>query len=194
MNNQAGMMSKGNSTGQMKEKIPSGFKKATLQQMTPEQMQLLSQLFPFLGEGSDLQRLAGGDQSMFEEMEAPAWRQFQEAQGELGSRFSSMGMGAQKGSGFKNAANQQSSDFAMSLQSKRQELQRQALKDLFEMSHQLMGERPYENALVQKPQKGASGIGKVGGSILGGTAGFFTEGPTGVIPGAQAGSEIFSGF
>src|SRR6185295_13694218 len=120
----AGSPSTGNATGskQFKEKIPKGYKQATLQNFTPEMMDFFQQLMSQLGPESFLSRLAGGDPSMFEEMEAPAWRQFQEAQGDLGSRFSDMGMGARGGSGFKNAANQQSSDFAMNLQAQRMNL------------------------------------------------------------------------
>lgn len=138
-------------TGSMpKEKIPSGYKKAAINQFTPEQMQLFQQMFSHLGPESNLSRLASGDQSMFEEMEAPAHRQFAQAQGQIGSRFSGMGMGAGRSSGFQNSMSQASSDFAQDLQSRRMDLQRQALNDLMNMSNQLMGQRPQEKMLVEK--------------------------------------------
>ncbi len=133
-----------------KEKIPSGYKTATLQQFTPEQLALFQQLFSHVGPESYLSRLAGGDQSMFGEIEAPALRQFGELQSGLASRFSGMGMGARKSSGFQNTMTSAAANFAQQLQSQRQELQRQALQDLFGMSQQLMGQRPYERALTEK--------------------------------------------
>jgi hypothetical protein len=41
----------------------------------------------------------------------------------------------------------------MDLQAKRQELQRGAISDLGNMTHQLLGERPIEKFLAPKPQK-----------------------------------------
>lgn len=143
----------------------------------PEAMQLYQQLFSHLGPDSYLSRLAGGDQSMFEEMEAPAMRQFQELTGQNASRFSGMGMGARKGSGFKNAQNQATADFAMNLQSRRQGLMQQAIKDLMGLSSELLDKRPSENLLMPKKQKKpgfwdtagqsfAQGLGEAGASWL----------------------------
>jgi hypothetical protein len=145
----AGSNMQGNSAG-MKEKIPSGMKKATLNNFTPEQMELFQSLFQNVSPDSFLGKLAGGDQSMFEEMEAPAMRQFNQLQGEMGSRFSGMGMGARRGSGFQNAGSQATSDFAQDLQSKRLGLRNQAIKDLMGMSGELLNQKPQENALVSK--------------------------------------------
>jgi hypothetical protein len=138
------------------DKIPKSYKAGQLQQYTPEQLQQFLSLFPYLQEGGYLSKLAAGDESAFTEMEAPAWRQFQEAQGQLGSRFSQLApgaMSAQRGSGFQNQAGQLGSDFAMQLASKRQELSRQALQDLFGLSESLLNQRPYERTLTEKPKK-----------------------------------------
>jgi len=124
-----------------------------LQQFTPQQMQLFQQLFQHIAPESYLSKLAGGDQSMFDEMEAPALRQFSGLQGNMASRFSGMGMGARKSSGFQNTMNQASSDFAQDLQSRRQSLQQQAIKDLMGLGNQLLGQKPYESFLAEKPQK-----------------------------------------
>lgn len=157
-------------TGAVKEKIPSGYKKGTLQQFTPEQMQLFQQLFGHVGPESYLSKLAGGDQSMFEQMEAPALRQFSELQGNLASRFSGMGgLGARRSSGFQNTMNAAASNFAQELQSNRQNLQRQALMDLMGISGELLGQRPQENLLVPKQQK--PNFGGMLGGLLGGFAG-----------------------
>lgn len=148
----AGSAQMGNSAG-MKEKIPSGYKKFNVQQYNPMQQGLHEQLFQHVSPDSYLSRLAGGDQSAFEESEAPAWKLFQEQLGQLGSRFSEFSpgaMGSRRGSGFKNAAGQLGSDFAMQLSSRRQDLRRQALQDLMGISHELLGQRPFETGLVQK--------------------------------------------
>lgn len=134
-------------------KSKGGIKSATMQQFTPEQMQLFQQMFGHLGPESFLGKLASGDQSAYQQMEAPAWRDFQSAQGNVASRFSGMGQGATRSSGFKNTMGQMGSDFAQNLQANRLGIQNQALKDLMNMSNQLMGQRPYENFMWQKQKK-----------------------------------------
>lgn len=146
----AGKSSLGNRAGDI---IPKGYSKGQLQQYTPEQMQLFNQQFSHVGPDSYLSRLAGGDEELLRQSEAPAWRDFQTAQGQLGSRFSGMGMGSQRGSGFKNAAGQLGSDFAMQLQANRQNLMRQAIQDLMGYSNTLLGQRPYETDLFEKERK-----------------------------------------
>lgn len=160
-----------------KEKRPSGYRKFTMQQFTPEQMQLLEQMMGHVGPDSYLSKLALGDESMYEEMEKPAFRQYNDVIGGLGSRFSGMGMGARNSSGFQNTQNASARDFASQLQSNRQNLRRQAIMDLMGISHSLMNERPYERGLVEKPSDQGknsaigSGFGAAGGAILGSFAG-----------------------
>jgi hypothetical protein len=172
------------------DKIPRGYKTGQLQQFTPEQMELLSSLFPHVGPESFLARLAGGDESLFDEIEAPALRQFSGIQGNLASRFSNMGMGARRSSGFQNTSNAAASDFAQQLQSQRQGLQRQAIQDLRGFSESLLNQKPYERFLVEKaPKQGTDwgAIGELGGGILGGAGGFLVGGPAGAMTGMQAG-------
>lgn len=140
-------------TGNMREKIPSGYKKGVLQNFDPNQMQLYQQLFQNVAPDSYLSKLAGGDESLFNEIEAPALRQFSGLQGNLASRFSGMGMGGRHSSGFQNTANQAASDFAQDLQSRRQGLMRQAIQDLMGISNDLLGQRPYEQFLTKKTHK-----------------------------------------
>ena len=185
-NNQAGM-------SMMKEKVPSGYKKGQLNNYTPEQMQLFQQMFSHAGPESYLSRLAGGDQSLFEEMEAPAMRQFNQLQGQNASRFSGMGMGARRGSGFQNSQNQITSDFAQDLQANRQNLQRQALQDLRGLSGELLGQRPYEQFLVPKQQKQGVDWSGLAGAGVGGIGGFFAGGPMGALTGASIGYGVGSG-
>ena len=166
------------------DKIPSGYKAKQLQQFTPEQLNLFQSLFSHAAPDSYLSKLAGGDQSFFAEQEAPALRQFAGLQGNIASRFSGMGMGGRRSSGFQNATNQAATDFAQQLQSQRQGLQRQAIMDLMGISGQLLGERPYERFLVEKPQ--SSGW---GGAIGGALGGLF-----GGLPGARMGYNFGSQF
>jgi hypothetical protein len=182
-----------NNTGAMKENIPKGYTKGSIQQFTPEQMQLFQQMFGNVGPDSYLSKLAGGDQATFDQMEAPALRQFSGMQGNLASRFSGMGgLGARKSSGFQNTANSAASNFAQELQANRQNLMGNARKELFDMSNQLLGQRPQENFLIEKQKKQGVDWGGLGGAALGGIGGFFAGGPMGAFTGASMGYNVGS--
>ena len=140
----------GNKMTGMNDIIPKGYRMGQVQQFSPEQMQLFQQMFGHVGPNSFLSRLAGGDQSQFEELEAPAMRQFQGLQGQLASRFSGFGMGGRRSSGFQNSMNQATSDFAQDLQAQRMGLQRQAIQDLQGMSGMLFNQKPFERQLIKK--------------------------------------------
>jgi hypothetical protein len=135
------------------ENIPSGYRKSIVQQYTPQQMQQHNQLYQHVGPDSYLSRLSQGDQATFDEMEAPALRQFNELQGGMASRFSGQGLGGRQSSGFKNASNAAAQDFASQLQSNRQSLQRQALNDIMGYSDMLLNQRPYDVGLAEKRQR-----------------------------------------
>jgi len=137
-------------TGKVGNKIPSGYKAGQLSNFTPEQSQLFQQMFSNVSPESYLSRLAGGDQSMFDEIEAPELRQFNELQGGISSRFSGMGMGARKSSGFQNTMTAASSNFAQDLASRRHKLQQDAIKSLMGLSGDLLGQRPYESFMTEK--------------------------------------------
>lgn len=177
-----------------KNNIPTGYKSGRIQQFTPEQMQLFQSLFSQVGPESALSQLAGGDEAAFARSEAPALRQFGGLQGQLASRFSGMGSGARRSSGFQNTANQATSEFAQGLQSRRMELQRQALQDLMGMSQNLLGQQPYEQFLYEKKkpfwQQLLGGILPAGGALLGG----ITGGPAGASIGGRAGSSSGQAF
>jgi len=148
--NATGANTGGGMTGDTRMQKLGGYRHFQTQQFTPEQMQLFKQMFGNLGPDSFLSKLAGGDKATFDQLEAPALQQFQGLQGQIGSRFSGMGTGAQRSSGFKNTMNQASSDFAQQLQSNRIGLQQQAIKDLHGLSSDLMGQRPYNQFAVPK--------------------------------------------
>ncbi len=162
---------------QWKEKIPQGYQKSKLQQFTPEQIQLLEQMIGHLGPEGWLSKLASGDESAFEEIEAPQKRQFSDTIAGIGSRYSGMGMGGQKSSGFQNEQTSAAQNFSQQLGAQRQGLKSQALKDLMGFSNQLMGQKPFDVSLSEKPQSflqqlllGLSGgVGQGIGSFLGGS-------------------------
>lgn len=172
----------------------AGYKQGRMQNFTPEQMQLFQQMFSQVGPDSYLSRLAGGDQSMFAEMEAPALKQFSGMQGNLASRFSGMGQGARRSSGFQNTANAAASDFAGQLQGNRMNLQQQAIKDLMSLSSDLLGQKPYENFLYEKKkpwwQNALAGGLPIAGMLAGGALG----GPWGAQIGASAGGAASRAF
>lgn len=169
--------------------IPRGYAAGSLPKYTPEQLDLFKSLFSHVGPESQLARQAGGEEAGFEPFEEAGRRAFQEYSGDLASRFSGMGLGARKGSGFKNMASQSAQDFALSLAQQRQALQRQALQDLMSQSQMLLGQEPNENFLVEERQKQPSiwkqllGIGlPVAGGLLGAKLGG--------VPGAKIGGRI----
>lgn len=172
------------------DKVPKGYKTAQLQQYTPEQLELMQQMMNNVGPDSYLSKLAAGDQSLFDEMEAPALRQFTGIQGQMASRFSGMGTGGRKSSGFQNSMTAAGSDFAQDLQAKRMELRNQAIKDLHGMSSDLLDKRPYERSLVEKQQK-KSGWGAAAGAAVGAAGGYMVGDPVG---GAKVGYAVGSQF
>lgn len=172
----------------------AGYDVVQKQNYSPEQMNLFRSLFSNVGPDSYLSKLAHGDQSTFAEMEEPALRQFSGIQGNLASRFSGMGMGARRSSGFQNTSNQAASDFAGDLQSRRQDLQRQAIRDLMGLSNDLLGQRPTEEQLIEKKrpfwQQLLGGSLPLAGAAVGGAFG----GPAGAKIGGAAGSAAGRAF
>lgn len=162
----------------MQEQIPEGYNQYALNQYTPEQQRLFQQVFEHVGPDSYLSRLAMGDQGTIDEMERPALRQFGELQGGIASRFSAAGLGGRRSSGFQNTMTAASQDFAGQLQSKRQELRRQALNDLMGISNTLLNQRPQEKGLQEQPKSflheaGVAAAGGFGEGAGKAAAGFF---------------------
>ncbi len=158
----------------------TGYKQVTTPTLSPAQMQLFQQLMGGSSGGiqsgvKSLSGLASGDQSQFAQLEAPALRQFGELQGNLASRFSGMGSGARKSSGFQNSANAAGVDLAEKLQGQRMGLQQNAISQLLGLGQQLLGTPLHEHSFVPKKKKfwesflgGASGgLGQIAGMGLG---------------------------
>ena len=154
----ATMKSGGGKTG---DDLPKGYKSAQLQQFTPDQIKLFKQMLQHLGPDSYLSRLAGGDEELFDEMEAPEMEKFSGLLGGIASRFSQgSGLGGGQGSlgqrrssAFQNQTTSAAQNFSQQLRANRQDLQKNALNDLMGYSQNLLGQKPYERALVPKEPK-----------------------------------------
>ena len=92
-----------------------------------------------------LSRLLSGDQSIFQELEAPALRQFQEqiVPG-LAERFTGMGLGAQGSSGYQQVLGGAASRLAQDLAGQRSQYRMSALDRLLSQAGQTMQARPYD--------------------------------------------------
>lgn len=153
--------------------------------MSPQQQQLFSSLIGKLGGGAGqgvdyLSRLAGGDQSMFSEMEAPAYSAFNKQLGNIGSRFADVG--AIGSSGFQNATSGAAAQLGESLASKRGELQRGAIERLLGLSSELLGKQTFG---FEDKDQGFDWGSLIG--TLGGAAGSAFLGPIGGAVGKGAG-------
>lgn len=122
--------------------------------LSPERQRIFEQLIGGSsgGIGAGLEHLSGlaggGDEQSWQQLEAPAMRQFNALQGNLASRYSGMGSGARNSSGFQNEASSQSQQFAESLQSKRMGFQQDAISQLLGLGQSLLGTE--DTALVPK--------------------------------------------
>lgn len=179
--------------------VPRGYEQGQLSQFTPEQMQLFQQMFSKVDPSSDLSKLASGDQSSFSQLEAPALKQFGQLQNSIANRFSGSGsFGSRRSSGFQNTQNSAAEDFAERLQSQRMGLQRQAQQDLFSLSNQLLGQKPYEYWTQKEEQEIPWWQKLLGGSLpligagVGAGLGSF-GGPGGTLAGASIGSTLGTG-
>jgi hypothetical protein len=159
----------------------SGYKLRNVPQYNPQQMQIFQRLLGSLlgGEGLEggldfLTRLAQGDESMFEELEAPAYSSLQKSLGDIGSRFAGFGSGAIDSSAFQQATSGAAGDLAERLQSQRLGLQSDAVDRLLGLTERSLEKRPYETYAQAKPDIGgwlgrlvSKGLGTFGGPFLG---------------------------
>jgi hypothetical protein len=180
-----------------KSKIPHGLRGYSRPNYTPEQMKVHKQNYKALGPDTDLARMASGDQSFYDQLEAPALRQFSATQQNLANRYSGGagrgGLSNRRSSGFQNEQGEFASNFAQQLQANRLGLQRQAHNDLWTMSQQFLGQQPYTRDLVAKKDK-SSGWPALAGAGIGAAGGFFVGGPMGAFQGAQLGYGFGSQF
>lgn len=162
----------------------TGYRQISTPTLSPAQMSLFQQIMGGSSEGigaglGNLSGMAKGDQSQFAGLEAPALRQFSQLQGNTASRFSGMGSGARKSSGFQNEMSGASTDLAERLQGQRMGLQQNAISQLLGIGQQLLGTQLHENSFIPKKKSFfqelmggmapgiGSGFGQVGGMALG---------------------------
>jgi len=169
--------------------------------MSPEQMQYYYQQLGAMQPAmmdvyGQLGKAARGDESYYKQLEAPAFREFEGAMGQLGSRFAGMGTGGTRSSGFRLAAGGMAQDLAERLQSQRMTLRQQAIRDLVAMSSDLMHQQPYQYAVARekpKPKWWQTALG-IGLPIAGAVAGGAFGGPVGATMGAGIGSSMGEAF
>lgn len=133
----------------------TGYNRITMPTLNPQQMELFNQLYggskQGIGAGLDqLTQQAQGTPDYWKQLEAPALRQFGELQGNIASRFSGMGSGARRSSGFQNTLGGASADLAERLQAQRTGLQQNAISQLLGIGNQLLGTSTFENSLIPK--------------------------------------------
>lgn len=152
----------------------TGYKQIQTPTMSPEQQGLFRQLLGGSQEGissglSHLSGLSKGDPSQFEQMEAPAFRQFAGLQGSIASRFSGFGSGARRSSGFKNTMNEASNTLAERLQSNRLNMQNEAIEQLLGLGNSLLGKQTFETNFIPR-QKNPSFLKQILGSLISGVS------------------------
>lgn len=138
---------------------PAGYNTVQTPRFTPQQMDIFSQMGTGLqgGLASGLERLnkiIRGDPEFFKQLEAPAYANLEKGLAQTANRFSMHD--AQGSSAFQNMLAGQSQDLAMNLQSQRQQLMDQAMRDLFGLEQSFLGAQPYET-MLQK-EGGMSGL------------------------------------
>lgn len=133
----------------------AGGRVESLPRFTPEQMSLYNKYVGMQGPGQEqMRQIAEGSPEYFQQLEAPAFRQFGETLGNISSRFSGAGdLGARRSSGFGRETTSAAQELAEKLQSNRLGLQRQATMDLYNMSEGLLRHQPYEQLLMPKKKK-----------------------------------------
>lgn len=148
----------------------SGYSLKQIPNFTPDQMQLFQNLLSSVTPGAQqginyLQKLSSGDNTLFEQLEAPAYSYFNKALGQIGSRFS--GFGGRDSSSFENATLGSAEEFSKTLQSQRNQIQMDALEKLLGLSQGLLNQRPYQNLLQEKQPKQGFDWGSISGMLPG---------------------------
>lgn len=135
-------------------KLPKGFGIYSLPTMGGGQADIYNMLKgQFQGGAGDIYQnllsMAKGDQGMFDKLEAPALRQFQQqiAPG-IASRYA--GSGISGSSGMQNALASAGGNLAENLQSQRMNLMQQSMHDVMNLGHTLLGTQTQQFGLVQK--------------------------------------------
>lgn len=171
-------------TGSNRSLKKSGYTGIQTPTMTPEQQQLLSGLIGGSREGTqaglkNLNSLAsGGTPEFWEQQELPAKRDFGQLLGGISSRFSGMGSGAKKSSGYQNVVGGAASSLSQDLAARRGEYTQQAIRDLLGLSESLLGQRSFETSFLTNRQKTPSAWQQIISSLGGGIGSGLSTGAT----------------
>ncbi|MFQ5685097.1 MAG: hypothetical protein ACE5GV_00405 [Candidatus Scalindua sp.] len=154
--------------------------------LTPQQRGLIDQLIGGLGGPGGLQQqglgalggLLGGGQQFFEQLQAPALRQFEEQTVPgIAERFTGLGAGAQRSSAFAQGLGGAGERLAETLAGQRAGLGLQAQQTGLQGLLSLLGiaQQPQFGAAFQPGREGALGgiLGGIGRGVLGGLGGLF---------------------
>lgn len=184
-------------TGSSQFRGPSGYMTGQVEGLSPGGRALYDQFHEGSSEGigaglKHLTGLASGDESAFEEMERPATRRFGEQQAQLASRFSGMGIGARRSSGFQNASGSHARDFVQDMQSKRMDIRNNAINQLLGIGKHLLGTQDTKHYMVEEGPSGFEQFLSAAAPLAGAGLGYAVGGPTGALAGAQLGGGISS--
>lgn len=98
---------------------------------------------PNYQQGNDFFNSLFNDQNFFNKFEAPAMRQFEELQGDIGNRFAGMGSGGSTGStGFRNVMAREGQNLATNLAAQRGQMQQNAVPQMLSYAQQ-----PFQNLM-----------------------------------------------
>lgn len=180
MSSMSGYGSSGRSSGLS----GTGYKQVSTPNLSPEQMGLFQQLMggSQSGIGAGLGHLSnqaqGGNEEYWNQLEAPAKKEFGQYQSDIANRFSQAAPGAssaRRSSGHQNAQNSAAADFAERLASNRMGLQQNAISQLLGIGQNLLGTSLTSNYLLPKKKpfwqellgSASGGIGQGAGYMLG---------------------------
>src|ERR1044071_6394499 len=135
-------------------KIPKGYSQYSLPTMGADQKHVYDMLRSQFqaGAGDVYQKLfglAGGKSDMFEQLEAPALRQFQQ-QIAPGIAARSSGSGISNSSGMQNAIAGAGANLAENLQAQRMGLMERSMQNVLGLGDRLLGTQTQQFGLVQK--------------------------------------------
>ncbi len=173
---------------------PSGYNLVQLPKYSPQQMERsqarLGQLGESAGRGTDLlSKLALGDDSSYNDLAAPALRDFRErALPEIAQRF--QGTGGLNSSSFANAATSAGTDLTERLSAQRAIIQDRSLSNLLNLEQSLLQNSPYDHYYQPNQNKRSlweSLRGPLVGAAGGALTGFGMGGPWGAAIGGTLG-------
>lgn len=159
----------------------SGYQLRNTPLLTSEQFQLFNNMLQGLGINpqrglQSLGKLAAGDAAAYEQIEAPAYRSFDKLLGQISSRYA--GQNAIGSSAYENAMSGAGAELAENLAANRYNIQQNALQQLLGQSQNLLGQRLFENQLIQKGPSKSERIWNFIGNLTGNAAGALAGRPT----------------